>query len=54
MTATNEMSEYQELLDQLARVKTEMNMLYDFYKDRRAQYDSLKSQLEEIIMKGSE
>ena len=44
------MSEYQELLDQLARVKTEMNMLYDFYKDRRAEYESIKSQLEAIII----
>lgn len=43
-------NEYQDLLDQLQKTKTEMNMLYDFYKDRRAEYESIKSQLEVIII----
>ena len=43
-------SKYNDLLGQLAKVKTEMNMFYDFYKDRRAEYESIKSQLEVIII----
>lgn len=43
-------NEYQDLLDRLQQTKAEMNMFYDFYKDRRAEYESIKSQLEAIIV----
>lgn len=41
---------YQYLLDQATKLKLEMNILYDLYKDKRQQYDSIRNQIETIIL----
>lgn len=44
-----ETKEYKELLKQAAQIKLEMNVLYDMYKNKRTQYESLTSQIHDII-----
>lgn len=47
-------NEYQGLLAQAAQLKLEMNILYDLYKDKRQQYESLRNQIETIILNNEE
>ena len=48
--STTNTQSYQSLLDQASKTKTEMNILYDLYKDRRNQFESLRNQIEAIIL----
>ena len=51
--STTNIQSYQSLLDQASKTKTEMNILYDLYKDRRNQFESLRNQIEAIILNNS-
>lgn len=48
---TTNTQHYQSLLAQANQIKNEMNILYDLYKTKRAAYDSIRSQIEEVIYK---
>lgn len=48
--STTNIQSYQSLLAQASKTKTEMNILYDLYKDRRNQFESLRNQIEAIII----
>ena len=48
-----EKNEYQNLLNQASQTKLEMNILYDLYKDKRSQFESLRNQIETIILNNS-
>ena len=51
---TGDTQNYQSLLSQASQVKVEMNILYDLYKDKRQQFESLRNQIEAIILNNDE
>lgn len=47
--STGDTQGFQSLLSQAVQSKGEMNILYEMYKNKRNEYDSLRSQIEETL-----
>jgi hypothetical protein len=47
--STGDTQSFQSLLSQAGKAKTELSVLYELYKAKRDEYDSLRSQVDEKI-----